>query len=100
VASEGGSIIDMGLNPAVSVNAKKKQRKEMLKNIESDVKQFMQDFEEQKQAASAFDDVASSVSGISGASSAIEGKIYDQISDAFTSGNKKTRTELLLWQKQ
>ena len=40
----------------------------MLKDIESDVKLFMKDFEEQKQAASVFDDAASSVSGVSGIS--------------------------------
>ena len=37
----------------------------MLRDIESDVKLFMKDFEEQKQAASVFDDAASSVSGVS-----------------------------------
>jgi len=36
----------MGLGSVVSLNSKKKQRKEMLKEIEHDVKQFMKDFDE------------------------------------------------------
>ena len=66
--SDQGQLIDMGLGPGKQVNSLKKQRKEMLKDIESDVKLFMKDFEEQKQAASVFDDAASSVSGVSGIS--------------------------------
>ena len=58
----------MGLG-GKSVNNQKKQRKEILKNIDQDVKQFMTDFNEHKEIANAFDDVASSVSGISGISS-------------------------------
>ena len=40
-------MIDMGLGSgAMHFNPKKKQRKEMLKDIELDVKKFMADFEE------------------------------------------------------
>lgn len=50
---EAGSLIDMGLGPATSVNHLKKQRKDMLKDINMDVNSFMKDFEEQKSLAKA-----------------------------------------------
>ena len=43
----------MGLGPATSVNHLKKQRKDMLKDIDKDVNSFMKDFEEQKSLAMA-----------------------------------------------
>ena len=62
----------MGLGPGKSINPLKKQRKEMLKDIDLDVNQFMKEFEEQKSHAiascnnltSAADDLLSSVSGV------------------------------------
>ena len=69
---ETGNVINMGLGPGKSINPLKKQRKEMLKDIDLDVNQFMKEFEEQKSHAiascnnltSAADDLLSSVSGV------------------------------------
>ena len=68
-----GSVIDMGLGPGKSINPMKKQRKDIMKDIDKDVHQFMKDFEEQKSSAiasvsnltSAADDLISSASAVS-----------------------------------
>ena len=50
--SETGMVMDLGLGrKGVSFNKNKKERKEMLKDIDNDVQKFMQDFEENKVAA-------------------------------------------------
>ena len=95
--SDQGALIDMGLGPGKSLNQQKRQRKDMLKDIEKDVKQFMEDFSESKEAAIAFDDCASSVSGVSALSK--DSKILSQINSAFSSTSNKTKAELLLWQR-
>ena len=72
-----------------------------MKDIEMDVKQFMQECEEAKVAASganltsAFDEAQSS-----NTAKTSDSQIFNQINSAFTAGNTKTRAELLLWQKQ
>ena len=71
-SGENGNMIDMGMGNGKNINVHKNQRKAMLKNIESDVTQFMKDFEETKSLAlesaanltSAQDDAMSSVSGV------------------------------------
>jgi len=87
-------VIDMGMGPGIVVNHKKKQRKEMMKDIDMDVNQFMKDFEETKKAATAFDDSASQMSGLTN-----DSKIAAEINSAFTKGSTKTKAEMLLWQK-
>ena len=67
----------------------------MLKNIEQDVMQFMNDANEHKEIANAFDDSASAASSISGLNK--DTKIMSDINSAFSSGANKTKAELLLW---
>ena len=63
----------MGLGAGKSINPMKKQRKDIMKNIDQDVHQFMKDFEEQKSSAlasasnisSAADDLLSQASAVS-----------------------------------
>jgi len=88
----------MGLGAGKSINHQKKQRKEMLKDIEQDVKQFMTDFAQHKEIANAFDDSASAVSGISGMSK--DSKILSELNSAFTSSAHKTKAEMILWQRK
>ena len=40
-SGDKGNVIDMGLGNGKSINPHKKQRKEILKNIDHDVNQFM-----------------------------------------------------------
>ena len=54
----------------------------------------MKDFEENKKAATAFDDSASQMSGLTN-----DSKIAAEINSAFTKGSTKTKAEMLLWQK-
>lgn len=95
MSNDQGFCMDMGLGTGKSINHQKKQRKELLKNIEQDVMQFMNDANEHKEIANAFDDSASAASSISGLNK--DTKIMSDINSAFSSGAHKTKAELLLW---
>ena len=62
---DSGAVIDMGLGGGLSINPMKKQRKQIMKDIDMDVNQFMKDFEETKSHAMAqVSDTASSISSM------------------------------------
>ena len=44
--ADQGAIIDMGLGGGIGFNHKKKEKKDIMRNIDMDVNQFMKDFEE------------------------------------------------------
>ena len=44
--ADQGAIIDMGLGGGIGFNQKKKEKKDIMRNIDMDVNQFMKDFEE------------------------------------------------------
>jgi hypothetical protein len=56
---DGSIAIDMMMGPGIQINSKKKMRSDLMKDIKKDVNQFLQEYEETKKAATAFDDSVS-----------------------------------------